>query len=226
MDFLSRMAHSKTGEAKRRRACSRVVLLGSILLVCPASGVPAQPDVEFATGTDEQARLPYWEISDGAMSLRLVQRLPDQSRAFFEARGFSEQQAERIAQSCVFQTVFKNLSHGAEPAALDYDLREWVITVAGRKQGLKVREDWDREWRADKVAAPARIAFEWALLPTRQHYDPGDYNWGMSMFGLPPGTLFDLSVSWRQYGRHREAAIANIECAPDIHPTPAGPGTP
>ena len=51
--------------------------------------------------TDEQAQLPYWEIRDAGMSLRLVQRLPDQTRGFFTARGFSAEHAERI-ELCIF----------------------------------------------------------------------------------------------------------------------------
>ena len=52
-------------------------------------------------------------LKEKGISLRLVQRLPIQSRAFFLARGFNKQQAEIIAQSCIFQTVFKNTSNKA-----------------------------------------------------------------------------------------------------------------
>ena len=34
---------------------------------------------EIQTGIDEDAQLPYWEYSDDAISMRLVQRLPIQS---------------------------------------------------------------------------------------------------------------------------------------------------
>ena len=41
------------------------------------------------TGTDDEALLPYWEVAEPGVSIRIVQRLPDQTRGFFQARGFS-----------------------------------------------------------------------------------------------------------------------------------------
>ena len=177
--------------------------------------------VELTTGIDAQAQLPYWQIKDEGMSLRLVQRLPIQSRAFFLARGFNKQQVERIAQSCVFQTVFKNVSHETEqPAPLTYNLREWVISHNGKYQGIKTREDWSVEWLAEKVATSVQLAFEWALYPTEQEYKPGDYNWGMSVYDLKPGSKFDLKVVWHQFGKAHSAIIKNMQCAEDINPEP------
>ncbi|UCE90210.1 MAG: hypothetical protein JSW10_05170 [Pseudomonadota bacterium] len=172
------------------------------------------------TGIDEQAKLPYWQLANKYMSLRLVQRLPDQSRGFFQARAFSKEHAERIAQSCVFQTVFKNLSNQSDPSPLEYNMREWVVYSKGRERGMKTREDWATEWQEAQVAQPSRIAFEWAMMPTRQAYEPGDYNWGMSMFNLKPDTPFDVKVVWQQHGKTHNAMIKGIRCAPDIHPDP------
>ncbi len=180
--------------------------------------------VERQTGVDEQSQLPYWQISDQGMSLRLVQRLPAQTRGFFLARGFTAEQAERIAQSCVFQTVFKNVSHDtASPSPLSYDLRDWVVTYAGQPQGMKVREDWAKEWQAEKVSKPVQLAFEWSLYPTQQEYKPGDYNWGMSIFNLMPDAEFDLKIVWRQFGETRHETIEKMKCAADIELPPAEP---
>jgi len=183
--------------------------------------VPAAAVVN--TGTDDEARLPYWEIVEPGVSIRLVQRLPDQTRGFFQARGFSVADSELIAQSCVFQTVFKNLSLASEPVKIEYNLREWVVYAAGAKRAMKTREDWKKIWTARGAALPAQLAFEWALLPTRQSYGPGDYNWGMSIYGLAPGTLFDLDLVWHQNGERRTARLKGVQCAPDIHPQPEAP---
>ena len=180
---------------------------------------------EVQTGIDEQAQLPYWELTAEGMSLRLVQRLPIQTRGYFLARGFDADNTEKIAQSCVFQTVFKNTVPGntqRKQAALTYDMNQWVITYQGKKRRLKTREDWNREWDKTRVSQAARIAFEWSLYPTRQEYKPGDYNWGMSIFNLKPGARFDLEISWRQFGRLHKGLIRNIECAADINPQPKG----
>lgn len=187
-------------------------------LLCAAAMHDALAAARIEQGTDEQAQLPYWQINDEHMSLRLVQRQPDQTRGFFTARGFTASQAELIAQSCVFQTVFKNESHHSQPAPLEYNLREWVVTVNGETRGLKTREDWKTEWQRQGVAVPVQLAFQWSLYPTQQVYQPGDYNWGMSIFNLKPGTLFDLTVVWRQHGTTHEAAIRGMQCAPDTQP--------
>ncbi|MBI5039696.1 MAG: hypothetical protein HZB57_00310 [Gammaproteobacteria bacterium] len=182
---------------------------------------------EISTGIDAEAGLPYWEIHAPGMSLRLVQRLPDQTRAFFLARGFARTDADVIARSCVFQTIFKNTSQTVRPSALEYNLRDWRVRVASAVRGLKTREDWAEAWASRGVPQAARIAFEWALLPTRQVYNPGDYNWGMSVFNLPPDSRFDLDVVWQQYGARRAEVLKDIHCAPDastpIAPTPATP---
>jgi hypothetical protein len=174
----------------------------------------------ITTGTDEQAQLPYWQYEDGGVSLRLVQRLPDQSRGFFMARGFSTEHAELIAQSCVFQTIFKNVSSDKTASPVSYDLNKWVITYNNTKRKMKTREDWAKQWEKLNTPQPARIAFEWALLPTIQTYQAGDYNWGMSIFNLKPGSQFDLNISWTQYGKQSTTLIRGIQCATDTRSQP------
>jgi hypothetical protein len=188
-----------------------------VLLLSPALAVA---EIQLETGTDPDAALPYWQISDEGMSLRLVQRLPDQTRGYFLARGFAEPEADLIAKSCVFQTVFKNESQKFQPSPLEYNLHDWVVSTGGKTQGLKVREDWKPVWQQRKVAPAAQLAFEWSLYPTQQIYKPGDYNWGMSIFNLKPGTKFDLKVVWRQHGKSHVATIKNMQCAADVHLDP------
>jgi hypothetical protein len=172
------------------------------------------------TGTDETARLPFWEWNDHTVSVRLVQRLPDQSRAFFAARKFSPSDAERIAQSCVFQTVFKNLAEASSNTVIRYDLNEWHISHNGTQRKLKVKEQWMAEWQQSQAPKNAQIAFSWSLLPTRQQYQPGDYNWGMTTFNLPPGQRFELTLVWYENAQPHSAVIPNIECAPDVEINP------
>lgn len=191
----------------------------SLTLLSTGLGAAA-PAAQLRTGIDEEAGLPYWELADEGMSLRLVQRLPDQSRAYFLARGFAAEHAERIARSCVFQTVFENRSHSSSPGVLRYDLDEWTIRHAGERRTLLTRERWAPVWDRLEVPRAAAIAFEWSLLPTVQSYRPGDYNWGMTLFGLEPGARFDLTVVWHQHDERHAAVIEGIECAPDIHPDP------
>ncbi len=189
-------------------------LLPTLMCLCPALVL----GLTDSQGIDEEARLPYWQVDDSGMSLRLIQRLPDQTRGYFLARKFGASDANTIANSCVFQTVFRNLSSGTEAGPLEYDLREWRVLSDGHEQNLKLREDWAKQWQQQKIPNPAQIAFEWSLLPTWQRYNPGDYNWGMTTFNLHPGSRFDLTMTWRQAGRKKSATIHAIQCAPDIHP--------
>jgi hypothetical protein len=148
---------------------------------------------ELGTGRDPQTGLSSWIWSEHGVSLRLIQLLPDQTRAFFLGRGFDADIADRIGRSCVFQTIFRN--DGTR--VVEYDQNKWSIIYLSERLPLKTREVWDREWEPLGVDDPARIAFRWSLLPTVQRFEPGDYNWGMTSFGLPPGACFDLSLtSW------------------------------
>ena len=190
------------------------------LLVVLFSGSLSTHANMLKTGKDEQSRLPFWQVSNEHMSLRLVQRLPDQARGFFQARGLTPEQSEFIAQACVFQTVFKNNSHTTQPSPLQYDLKQWNVISDDKHTSLKTREDWRPFWQKQGATKAAQIAFEWSLLPTVQRYEPGDYNWGMSAIGLKPGTAFDLQISWQQHGKQHKFQIKNMQCAADIHPDP------
>lgn len=178
---------------------------------------------EVTTGTDEVAQLPYWEWRDEVASVRLVQRLPDQSRGFFEARGFTKEHADLIAQSCVFQTVYKNIAEAGSKHVIDYDLSQWRLIVNGEHRQMKLREDWEKQWDKLGVSKKAKIAFKWSLLPTKQTYKAQDYNWGMSVYNLKPGTRFDLIMTWTVNGKPVTVTLNNLECAPDVYLEPKNP---
>lgn len=174
---------------------------------------------QVTRGLDSENGLRFWQWDADGVLLRLTQRLPDQTRGFFEARGFAPKVADEIARACVFQSMFKNTAE-RNGGAIEFDLNEWrVISGTGRHR-LLVRQHWDREWARRQVSKAARIAFEWSLLPTRQRYAPGDYNWGMTVYGLPPGETFDLEFSWYRNGQRFVQTLEAIECAPDIHLNP------
>jgi hypothetical protein len=52
-------------------------------------------------------------------------------------------------------------------------------------------------------------------MPTCQHFEPGDYNWGMTSYGLPPGSRFDLKLKIELDGKPVEALIEGLQCAPE-----------
>lgn len=193
-----------------------IPLISSLIFMSPM--VCAKP---LEVGEDPGTGLRYWFWEEAGISFKLTQRLPDQTRAFFRARGFNHDAAERIALACVFQSEFQNIAERDRPP-IRYDLSEWRIIVDGKAKPLLIREFWSDVWE-NKYSLPksARIAFEWALLPTRQTYESKDFNWGMTVYGLSPGSKFDLEFSWYRGENRFSRRIDNIECPPDIHPNPS-----
>lgn len=177
---------------------------------------PAGP---VTSGADPQSSLKYWEWKGNGVVFRLTQRLPDQTRAFFLARGFDKDSADLFATRCVFQSMFRNTG-GRTGATVRIDLRQWQVKTKNQAGQLRVREDWNTVWINRQLPQSALIAFEWSLLPTQQEYAPDDYNWGMTSYGLPPGSRFDLVFTWYRNNEMFNGLISDIECAPDVHPDP------
>ena len=165
---------------------------------------------------EEETGLLSWTWREQGVSIQLVQRLPDQTRAFFLARGFGAEEADLVGRACVFQTIFRN--DGERPVA--YDLNRWAVLRGEERMPLLTRESWDREWQARGVGQAASIAFRWSLLPTVQRFEPGDYNWGMTSFGLPPGEAFDLVLEVHIDGNPVVTRVPGVVCAPDREVNP------
>lgn len=158
--------------------------------------------------------LKRWMLTEGPLKLELIQRLPDQTRGFFSARSFNAAQADDIAvNGCVFQTIGTNTS-ADEAQTFEMDLAQWRMRHNGKSGPIKLKSDWDAAW-GDDVSQAARVAFRWATFPTSQVYAKGDYNWGMTTYGIPPGESFDLEVVWKIGGKEQRRTIDGIECAPD-----------
>lgn len=159
----------------------------------------------------EKTGLRTWLWTHEGVSLRLVQRLPDQTRAYLQARGFAAETADAIVTTCFFGSMFRN--DGVLP--LDFDLNTWKVVQKGKKTPLFVREYWKKRLRPLSVPKAARIALNWSLMPSQQHFEPGDYNWGMTVYGLPPGEHFDLHLQFRLDGLPVKAIIPDLQCAPE-----------
>lgn len=190
----------------------RQSLSAGLLLLLPLSA-----GARVETGHEDATGLAYWQWDADGVVFRLTQRLPDQTRAFFLARGFDASSADRFATNCVFQSMFKNASPAGDES-LRFDLRDWRVNADGTEGRPQGRSYWSEIWISRGVPESARIAFEWSLLPSQQEYAPGDYNWGMTSYGLAPGTSFDLAFSWTVGGKAHHGLIEGLQCPPDIHP--------
>lgn len=179
---------------------------------------PAQ--AELITGKDDMARLPFWEWRNDYMTLRLVQRLPDQTRAYFAGRGFKPAEVDFIAGHCFFQTVFKNISDGDGKRLVQHNIRDWEYHYKGKSFRMRPREDWKPVWERRKVGQAQIVAYEWSLFPSVQNFEAGDYNWGMTVFFIPHGSTFDLDIVWKVDGKKEKARLNNISCAKDVYIPP------
>lgn len=184
-----------------------------IMLPVRAGAGPVTEGIVGETG------LRYWEWDSQGVLFRLTQRLPDQTRAFFLARGFDAGSADLVATQCVFQSMFRNTGSKGS-GAVDIDLDDWTVETNRTQSELMTRQKWEAKLRSFGLQPAALIAFTWSLLPTRQSYQPDDYNWGMTSYGLTPGTKFDLRFTWFHNGQLREGRLEGIECPDDTHPEP------
>lgn len=190
------------------------VVAGPLLAVCAAGSTIAPAHAGAETGTRTDTGLKYWQWEEGGISVLVEQRLPDQTRAFFLARGFSGDAADTIGDGCVFKTDVRNPA--VSGSVVEYDLTQWNTLIEGQRKPMMLKDDWEGKWEQMAVPEAARIAFRWALLPVRQRLDPGDYNWGMSAFGFPAGTRFDLEFTWTRNGERISGVFEGVECAPDV----------
>ncbi|VAW59954.1 hypothetical protein MNBD_GAMMA08-1119 [hydrothermal vent metagenome] len=163
-----------------------------------------------------ETHLIEWKLLDENLELKLIQRLPDQTRSFFEGRGFSKKITNNIAQSCVFQTITRNTSK-AKDQTIHVALKNWSIKINNKTRAIKLKEDWDKEWTDNDVKPASRLAFRWATFPTEQSFEPsGDYNWGMISFGPKPGSQFDLYIEWKNNNKTKSVWIKNMTCPTNV----------
>jgi len=217
------MLFTRSGHGRvRRKACRSVDVSGLRYrsLTCLLATVLMLASVPATAGTVRSAAadtgLVKWHFTEDDLEIELIQRLPDQTRGLFLARGFSREVTDAIATSCVFQTIVRNRDESGSGAPLNVDLRQWRMQHAGKETGIDLKEKWIDAWSKDEVSPAAVLAFRWATFPTQQEFLPGDYNWGMTLYGLPPAAVFDLQVVWQAEQQLRSAWIRKIECPPDV----------
>jgi hypothetical protein len=197
----------------------------AVPVFCIADSYAETPTVDdekpakIERGADPVTGLKYWQWNQDGFYLRLTQRLPDQTRGYFEARGFDQESSELLAMSCLFQSMAKNTGNDSSGPLIS-DLSSWYVISGEKRQPLLLREYWQNIWKQRKIPDSARIGFNWSLLPSLLQYDINDYNWGMTSYGLAPGSQFDLHFSWTVNGRTYNGKINDLVCPDDIHPDP------
>ncbi len=182
-----------------------------------AAGLLALPVLaEVTHSTNPENGLRGWQYSTGDISIELIQRLPDQTRAMLMNHEFSPAVIEEMALSCMFQTVIRNTGRSGDDALVRIDLTRWVMHHAERSGEILLKEPLLATWTDEDASPAARLVVQWGMFPTQQEYRATDYNWGLTAYGIPPGSVFDLDVSWEAQGSWHTARIEDIVCAPDV----------
>lgn len=192
-------------------ACSLQAIRFALILFVSLASAWSMAAGQVGRTEDPGTGLVSWRWSAQGVSIELTQLLPDQTRAFFLGRGFPRAEADRIALTCVFQSIFRNDGE----SVVAYDLNDWTVLYRDERLSLRTREVWEPEWTTAGVGKASRIAFRWSLLPTLQRFEPGDYNWGMISLGPPPGERLDLSLRVRLGDQVMEGTVRGVLCAPD-----------
>jgi len=152
-----------------------------------------------------------WQTQVDGVHFSLTQILPDQARAFYVNRGFSLQQIEPYASSCVYMTVLRNDS---APGDIHFVSNNWRVLVKNKRHKLMPVSQWVKQLSSTGAKKSAVIAFRWAQFPPEQEYKPGgDWNQGMLSIGLPAGHTFDVIAKWDIAGKEYQAKLTGVECA-------------
>lgn len=190
------------------------VITAGLLACALAMTLLAQAAVERSA--NEENGLEKWHFIEGDIEIELVQRLPDQTRAMFMKHEFSREVVEAMATSCMFQTIIRNSGKSGSGQPVSVDLTLWQMRYAGKQGGILLKEPLIDSWSDDEASPKARLVVRWGMFPTQQEFLPGDYNWGLTAYGIPPGAQFDLDVSWTEGGKQMSGTIHAIVCAPDV----------
>lgn len=184
----------------------------TLLTAWPLATHAADPSLDPETG------LATWQVETAGIQVRLTQISPDQARAFYQARGFSAEAADRYAAECVFMTVVRNVGD----VSIRHRLADWRYVHAGKTLAIRSKAEWARLWKQLGVNEAARIAFTWAQFPATQTFAPGDWNQGMTTYRVPRGERFDLRFVWRTNGKTFSGTLDGVQCAHEASTSPRG----
>jgi hypothetical protein len=191
----------------RQRHPGWLLFLLSMPLLCVA---------EVQRSANEDNGLEKWHFIDSDIEIELVQRLPDQTRALLMNHTFSREVIEQLALSCMFQTIIRNTGKSGARETLAIDLTQWRMQHEGKTGSILLKEPLLASWSDEDADAAAKLVIRWGMFPTQQEYLPSDYNWGLTAYGIPPGSIFDLAVTWQEGDVQHSGEIKGIVCAPDV----------
>ncbi len=141
-------------------------------------------------------------------------RTPEQTGAFYAARGLPPMAVQEITKTC-FLTVGL---HNRRTDTLWLDLAAWRLTDASGQVVARIsRPEWTARWNALHVPLAAQSTFGWTQLPETRDMQP-DETVGGNVPIVPPAGKFTLTARFRTgvtgAGRPVEISVPGLSCAP------------
>ncbi len=188
----------------RRPIIRTLPLLLAAALGFQGRAVPAQAQEKAQSLSFENAML----------SIQLKPRTPQQTAAFYEARGFPTSAVEVLKQSC-FVTV---RIHNRSNTVVWLELDNWrFVTDTGGIRRLE-RAYWSSRWRSLALPQRNRSTFQWTLLPESRDLQPDEPVGGnitLPTSDQPFAVEARFAVGPHKQGQTQRLRIDDVRCPGD-----------
>jgi len=152
-----------------------------------------------------QERMPLRE----GLAFSASTRTPEQTTAFYAARGFPEVMVREIAATCFVTVGLQN----RRDEVVWLELDQWRFTDAAGKPVARItRPEWSRKWEAMNVPLSARATFGWTQMPESRDLQPGEPVGG-NVAVVAPTSPFSLNARFRTAsGKQIDIVVPGLQC--------------
>lgn len=152
------------------------------------------------------------QITRDGLDFSVSVRTPEQTRAFYAARGLPPSAVQAIAKTCLLTVTL----HNRRADIVWLDLAAWDFTDAGGHPVARIsRSQWAARWRSLQVPLAAQSTFGWTQLPETRDMQP-DENVGGNVPIAPPEGTFTLTARFRTgmrgTGKPLEIKVPGLSC--------------
>jgi len=131
-------------------------------------------------------------------------------KAFYIGRGFSVEQIQPYADTCVYTTTLRNDKTDEE---IHYLRENWYASINKKKHSIKRNDYWKKQFEKSKITPAQWIAFRLSQMPEEQVYGAnGGWNQGIFSVNVPHGSTFDLTIVWDEKGKQNELTLQGVTC--------------
>ncbi|MBI5751427.1 MAG: hypothetical protein HZA59_04690 [Hydrogenophilales bacterium] len=154
-------------------------------------------------------------ITREGLDLYLSARTPEQTSAFYSARGLPPIAVQEIAKSCFLTVGLHN--RGKETVWLN--LATWRFADASGREIARISlPEWRARWQALHLPLAAQATFGWTQLPETRDMQP-DENVGGNVPVVPPPGEFTLTARFPTgaagTGKPIEISVPGLSCPRD-----------